>query len=82
MASDADGKIAASYDLKVMPPKEGLKDVQGVDLDHAFTERTTFVIGRNAKIIATLSSADDKITPAEHVDKSLAVVGALTGKGK
>ena len=82
VASDADGKIAASYDLKVMPPKEGLKDVQGVDLDHAFTERTTFVIGRNAKIIATLSSADDKITPAEHVDKSLAVVGALTGKGK
>jgi peroxiredoxin Q/BCP len=82
VASDADGKIAASYDLKVTPPKEGFKDVQGVALDHAFTERTTFVIGKNARIVATLSSADDKISPAEHVDKSLAVVSELTGKGK
>jgi peroxiredoxin len=82
VASDADGKIAASYDLKVTPPKDGLKDVQGNALDHAFTERTTFVIGKNGKVAATLSSADDKITPAEHVDKSLAVVAALTGKGK
>jgi peroxiredoxin len=82
VASDADGKIAASYDLKVTPPKEGFKDVKGNDLDHAFTERTTFVIGKNDKIVATLSSADDKITPAEHVDKSLAVVSDLTGKGK
>lgn len=82
VASDADGKIAASYDLKVTPPKEGFKDVKGNDLDHAFTERTTFVIGKNDKIVATLSSADDKITPAEHVDKSLAVVSDLTGKGR
>jgi peroxiredoxin len=82
VASDADGKIAASYDLKVTPGKEGLKDVQGNPLDHAFIERTTFVIGKNDKIVATLSSADDKITPADHVDKSLAVVSELTGKGK
>jgi peroxiredoxin len=59
-----------------------LKDVQGNPLDHAFIERTTFVIGKNDKIVATLSSADDKITPADHVDKSLAVVSELTGKGK
>jgi peroxiredoxin len=82
VASDADGKIAALYDLKVTPPKDGLTDTQGVALDHAFTERTTFVITAKDKVFATLSSADDKISPADHVDKSLAVVQQLTGKGQ
>jgi peroxiredoxin len=78
VASDADGKIATAYQLKVTPPKEGVKDVQGVDIDHAFTERTTYVIGKDDKIVATLSSADDKISPADHVDRSLAAVQSLT----
>jgi peroxiredoxin len=82
VASDPDGKIAASYDLKVAPPKDGLTDTQGVALDHAFIERTTFVITAKDKVFATLSSADDKISPADHVDKSLEVVEKLTGKGQ
>ena len=82
VASDADGKIARSYDLKVTPPQAGIKDTQGVVVDHAFTERTTFVIGKDDKIFATLSSADDKISPADHVDQSLAAVQKLTGKGR
>ena len=49
--------------------------------NHAFTERTTFVIGKYGKIAATLSSADDKISPADHVDQSLAAVEQLN-KGK
>jgi peroxiredoxin Q/BCP len=77
VASDADGKIATAYDLKVTPPKDGVKDTQGVDIDHAFTERTTFVITKDDKIFATLSSADDKISPADHVDQSLAAVEQL-----
>jgi thioredoxin-dependent peroxiredoxin len=81
VASDADGKIAAAYDLKVTPPKEGVKDTQGVEIDHAFTERTTFVITKDDKILSTLSSADDKISPADHVDQSLAAVEQLA-KGK
>jgi peroxiredoxin Q/BCP len=81
VASDGDGKIAAAYDLKVTPPKGGAKDTQGVEIDHAFTERTTFVISKDDKIFATLSSADDKISPADHVDQSLAAVEQLT-KGK
>ena len=82
VASDPDGKIATSYDLKVMPldPAKAFKDVQGVDITHGFTERTTFVIDRNDKVVATLSSADDHIAPADHVDKSLAIVEQLTGK--
>jgi peroxiredoxin len=77
VASDPDGSIAKSYDLKVMEAKPGAKDTRGVEIDHAFTERTTFVISPDGKIVATLSSADDKITPADHVSKSLAVVSEM-----
>jgi thioredoxin-dependent peroxiredoxin len=78
VASDADGRIAKSYDLKVMEGKPGLKDTRGVDIDHAFTERTTFVISPSGKIVATLSSANDKLAPADHVSKSLAVITEMT----
>jgi peroxiredoxin Q/BCP len=47
-----------------------------------FSADPDYCAGKDAKIVATLSSADDKISPAEHVDKSLAVVSELTGKGK
>lgn len=81
VASDADGKIATAYGLKITPPREGAKDTQGVEINHAFTERTTFIISKDDKIVATLSSADDKISPADHVDQSLAAVEQLkTGK--
>jgi len=82
VASDPDGKIAASYDLKITPPKEGAKDTQGVEIKHGFIERTTFIIDKGGKVVATLSSADDGISPADHVEKSLATVEQLTGKEK
>ena len=34
-----------------------MKDVKGADIGHDFIERTTFVIGKDHKIVATLSSA-------------------------
>jgi thioredoxin-dependent peroxiredoxin len=77
VASDADGAIRGAYDLKKMDVKPGMKDTRGVAIDHDFTERTTFVVTRDRQIAATLSSADDKISPAEHVEKSLAVVQQL-----
>lgn len=77
VASDATGKIAASYALKTEAAQAGLKDVRGVDIDHAFIERTTFVIGRDGKIIATLSSEADHLHPQDHVMKSLAIVQGL-----
>ncbi len=77
VASDLDGKIADSYNLKKMALPAGFKDTRGVAIDHDFTERTTFVITPDMKIAATLSSADDKINPAEHVEKSLAIVQKL-----
>ena len=77
VASDADGKITKSYNLSVRELTAGAKDTRGVELDHHFTERTTFVISSDSKILATLSSADDKISPTDHVDKSLEVLKGL-----
>src|SRR5215469_13057969 len=43
-ASDAEGNIAKSYELKVQEGPAGFKDVRGVVVGHAFVERTTFVL--------------------------------------
>lgn len=80
VASDADHKIAASYDLTVGAGRPGMKDVRGNDIDHDFIERTTFVIGKDHKIIATFSSKDDNLQPDQHVEKSLAIVQQLASK--
>jgi peroxiredoxin len=75
VASDPDGKIAKAYDLKVVEVKSStMKDSRGKPIDHAFTERTTFVIAPDSSIVATFSSADDKISPEEHVTRALATV--------
>jgi peroxiredoxin Q/BCP len=80
VASDPDRKIATSYNLTVGSPKAGMKDVRGADIDHDFIERVTFVIGKDQKIIATLSSADDKLSPDQHVRKALEIVQNLVSK--
>jgi thioredoxin-dependent peroxiredoxin len=79
VASDPDGAIATSYGLTTMNIKPGMKDSRGVEIDHEFTERTTFVVTSDGKIAATFSTSDDKISPAEHVQKALAAVQQLGG---
>ena len=74
VASDSDAKIAANYKLNVNTPRSGAKDNKGQDLNHVLIERVTYVIGRDGKILATMSSSQDKISPVEHVEKSLAMV--------
>lgn len=76
IASDADTKIAASYNLTVGAARPGATDVNHDEIGHAFIERVTYVIGRDGKIIATLSSKADGLSPDQHVDKSLAIVTA------
>jgi peroxiredoxin len=73
-ASDAGGKIAKSFDLKVADARPGAKDTRGVDIDHGFAERTTFVVTPDGKIADTIGG----LAPAENVDKTLAAVQALT----
>ena len=77
VASDPGGRIAATYGLTMTPPKMGVKDVRGVEVTHGFIPRTTFVINKNDKIVAVFSSATDKISPDEHVKRSLAIVKTL-----
>ncbi|WCT11995.1 peroxiredoxin [Mucilaginibacter jinjuensis] len=77
VASDADGKIAATYGLVINPPKLGMKDVRGMEVNHGFIPRTTYVIGKDGKIVAVFSSQTDHISPTDHVEKSLEVVKAL-----
>ena len=77
VASDPGGQIAATYGLTMSAGKSGIKDVRGQDLTHGFIPRTTFVIGKDGKIIAVFSSTTDHISPAEHVDRALAIVKGL-----
>src|ERR1700735_5206702 len=80
VASDPDRKIATSYNLTAASPRAGMKDVRGAEIDHQFIERVTFVIGKDHKIIATFSSAEDKISPDQHVEKALEIVQKLASK--
>jgi peroxiredoxin len=74
IASDENLNIAKSYNLETTPGKAGAKDVRGVEIGHGFIERVTFVVGKDHKIMAVMSSKDDGIKPDEHVFKSLAMV--------
>jgi peroxiredoxin len=76
IASDESLTIANAYNLSTRPAKEGLKDVRGVEIGHGFIERVTYVIGKDRKIMAVMSSTEDKLSPDQHVDKSLAIVTA------
>ena len=78
VASDADGSIAKSYDLKVMtpPPGANIKDSRGMQIDHAFAERTTFIVTPDGKIAATVGG----LSPADNVAKALEEVQKLSGK--
>ena len=50
---------------------------ENLEIDHEFTERTTFIVTPDYKVAAVLSSNDDKINPAQHVEKSLEAVQKL-----
>ena len=73
VASDADGKIAHGFDIKVADGKPGMKDSRGQDIDHNFAERTTFIITKDGKIAATVGG----VQPDENVMKSLDIVQKL-----
>jgi peroxiredoxin Q/BCP len=73
VASDADGRIAKSYDLAVKEGRAGIKDTRGVDIDHGFAERTTFIVSPDGKIAATIGG----MSPQENVAKALEAVQSL-----
>ena len=74
VASDSDGRIAKSYDLKVTGMQRGLKDSRGAEIDHGFAERTTFIVGKDGRIFAAVGGMGSE----ENVDQTLLAVKRLT----
>jgi peroxiredoxin Q/BCP len=77
IASDAETKVATTYKLEARPASATAKDVRGEVIGHAFIERVTYVVGKDGKVVATMSSTADKLSPVEHVEKSLAMVQSM-----
>jgi peroxiredoxin len=75
-ASDADGKIARSYDLKIGDARPDAKDSRGVAIDHGFAERTTFIVTPDGKIAASIGG----VKPDENVEQALSAVQALPAR--
>jgi thioredoxin-dependent peroxiredoxin len=73
VASDADGKIAKSFDLNVRDAAPGRKDTRGKDIDHGFAERTTYIVTPDGRIAATLGG----LAPEANVHQALEAVQKL-----
>jgi len=73
VASDADGAIVKSYQLKVETSSEPFKDSRGDVVDHAFAERTTFVVTPDHKIHAVIGG----VSPTANVEAALKAVQGL-----
>lgn len=78
VASDADGRIARAYALKVSEAVTGAKDTRGVEIDHGFAERTTFVVMPDGRIAATIGG----VSPAANVEQALLKVRQLGAASK
>jgi peroxiredoxin Q/BCP len=75
-ASDADGSIAKSFGLTVREAQAGRKDTRGLDIDHGFAERTTFIVTPDGRIAASIGG----LAPADNVQKALEAVEALAAR--
>jgi peroxiredoxin len=78
VASDVDGKIANSYGLTVDQTTVGRKDSRGVQVDHGSIARSTFIVGTDGKVIATVEG----LKPAENVEKALEIVQGQSKSGQ
>lgn len=76
VASDKDGKISKSFDLAVREASAGKKDSRGVEIDHGFAERTTFIVTPDGKIASTLGG----LAPAANVEQALQAVRDIAAK--
>ncbi|QDZ27224.1 peroxiredoxin [Noviherbaspirillum sp. UKPF54] len=73
VASDSKGKIAKSYDLSVQEFHAGIKDTRGIEIDHGFAERTTFIVTSDGRIAAAIGG----LSPKANVEKALEKVQQL-----
>jgi peroxiredoxin Q/BCP len=74
VASDRDGKIARAFGLRVSDARSGATDTRGKEIDHGFTERTTFVVKRDGIVLAAVGG----VSPEENVVRALELVRKLS----
>ncbi|MEO7116866.1 MAG: peroxiredoxin [Caldimonas sp.] len=73
VASDGDGRIARAFGLRVTGAQKGATDTRGKEIDHGFTERTTFIVKRDGTIVAAVGG----VSPEANVAKALELVRKL-----
>jgi peroxiredoxin len=73
VASDRDGKIARAFGLHVSGAQRGATDTRGKEIDHGFTERTTFVVKRDGTVLAAVGG----VSPEANVARALELVRKL-----
>jgi len=73
VASDADGRIAKGFDIQLSETPAGRKTTKGQGITHARAERTSFVVGRDGRVVATVGG----LAPEANVDAALKAVQAL-----
>ena len=76
VVADADGSSAKSYDVSVREGRAGFKDSRGVEIDHGFASRDTFIVDTDGKIVSTIGG----VSPEENVMQSLEVVQGLAAR--
>lgn len=76
VASDADGKVARGFDLPITEIPAGRKDTRGIEIDHARTDRTTFIVMPDGRIAATVGG----VAPDANVLKALELVQQLAAR--
>lgn len=69
VASDPGGKIAKSYSLNIKQGGTGKKDTRGVEIDHDFAERTTFIVTPDGKVSAVIGGVAPEANVAAALDK-------------
>ncbi len=74
VASDGDGRIARAFGLHVSGAEKGATDTRGKEIDHGFSERTTFVVRRDGTVAAAVGG----VSPEANVAKALELVRKLS----
>ena len=74
VASDPGGTIARSYALSIRQGVAGKKDTRGVEIDHDFAERTTFIVTPDGKVSSVIGgiAADANVAVALEKAQQLA----------
>ena len=78
VASDADGKIAKSFDISVADTPAGRKNARGEEITHGRAERTTFIVTPDGKVAATVGG----LAPDINVHKALEAVQKIASAKK